>query len=83
LCQAIDFLRTAFRNQRSVTVHDAVVIGANAPMPPSVLRLKAACDLVISEVFGSFGDNEFLPEICAEAAFFACTRAVFIPASWE
>ena len=81
--EAIAFLRSAFRHRRDVTVHEAVLVGASAPKPPSVLRLRTACDIVVSEVFGSFGDNEFLPEISAEAAFFARPRAIIIPASWE
>jgi protein arginine N-methyltransferase 5 len=50
----------------------------------SVAGLERRCDLIVSEVFGSFGDNEFLPEIAAEAAaFFASPRALCIPCSYQ
>jgi hypothetical protein len=93
--EAITFLRTMFRNQNEVTVHEAAVIGAEklpssnrdtgAPelQPSSLAKLQAKCDIIVSEVFGSFGDNEFLPEITAEASFFASSRAIFIPSSWQ
>ena len=93
--EAITFLRNMFRDESEVTVHESAVIGAEklqssdqdtgAPelQPPSLANLQAKCDIIVSEVFGSFGDNEFLPEITAEASYFASSRAIFIPSSWQ
>lgn len=48
-------------------------------------RFLAGCDLVVSELLGSFGDNEFMPELLAAAAelFGRPERCVLIPESWH
>jgi hypothetical protein len=81
--EAVRFLRRCFRCESRVTVHSAVCInGANPVWRDKVALLRESCDLIVSEVLGSFGDNEFLPEIAAESAFFARPDALFIPCSF-
>ena len=80
--EAIHFLRKCFSDDSRVTVRDAVCING-ATARPEVEFLKGSCDLIVTEVFGSFGDNEFLPEIASEASMFGKPRCIFIPCSFQ
>jgi len=80
--EAVDFLRKCFADNSRVAVRDAVCING-AAASPEVAFLKGSCDLIVTEVFGSFGDNEFLPEIASEASLFGKPRCIFIPCSFQ
>ena len=86
---AVMFCRSQFENEESVTVHDPVCIvlrnqWENASVCPSLKAHFHSFDIIVSEVFGSFGDSEFLPEV-SNAGFstFAANHAIIIPRSWK
>ena len=57
-----------------------------APLPAAAAPFAGQCDLAVAELLGSFGDNEFLPELMAAMATVflkpAPARTALIPSDW-
>jgi len=86
--RAIDFLRSRFKEEirhGDMAVHDAWIVSPapENPLPCTLEGLENAFNIIVSEVFGSFGDNEFLPEIVSTAGKRWGARGhAMIPQSW-
>jgi hypothetical protein len=82
---ALAFLEVRFADDPRVTlVHAVLSADAHAADLPAQCRsFLHECDLSVSELLGTFADNEFMPELlCTIERLFLHERSVRIPASW-
>ena len=88
---AVSCMREQFCKSTSVTsevvVHDPFSLFPGMQVNELPLRLQnltGRCDLVISELLGCFGDDEFLPELTVTMCnLFHKPGGISIPESWE
>ena len=84
---AVEFLKKSFEsNTDRVTIHDAVTIYplmGVAQLPVGLQAIHSSCDLVVSELLGCLGDDEFLPELThAICRLFLTSDGIVIPDHW-
>ena len=85
---AVEFLRKSFESSSThVIVHDAVTIYplmTVAQLPVGLQTIHGSCDLVVSELLGCLGDDEFLPELThAICHLFLNPNGIVIPDHWS
>ena len=85
---AVCFCRKQFAENPAVRIHDPfcmVTPGCVKLWPKSIQDKRGCFHLIVSEVLGSFGDSEFLPEIsfAAMASFAKPEGAIMIPREWS
>lgn len=84
---AVEFLKKSFENNHDhVIVHDPVTIyplmGVDQ-LPADLQAIHRSCDLVVSELLGCLGDDEFLPELThAICQLFLTNDGIVIPDHW-
>eukprot|EP00727_Mastigamoeba_balamuthi_P014525 m51a1_g9698 hypothetical protein (355) ;mRNA; r:1374907-1376194 len=91
--QSVDYVSALFAGDPRVVVHPPFVL---APLPRAAATaaslgprgmlssIAGACDVVVSELLGSFGDNEFAAELTRAACeWFLAPGGVCIPRSWS
>lgn len=84
---AVKFLKKSFENNSDhVIIHDPVTIYPlmdKAQLPVQLQAIHRSCDLVVSELLGCLGDDEFLPELThAICRLFLTNDGVVIPDHW-
>ena len=84
---AVEFLRKSFKNDSDrVVIHDPLTIYplmTMAQLPVHLQNIHSSCDLVVSELLGCLGDDEFLPELThAICRLFLADNGVVIPDHW-
>ena len=84
---AVEFLKKSFENNRDhVIIHNPVAIYplmGMAQLPVKLQEIHGSCDLVVSELLGCLGDDEFLPELThAICHLFLTNDGVVIPDHW-
>jgi len=84
---AVEFLRKTFKDKSDhVIVHDPLTVYplmGVAELPADLQAIHRSCDLVVSELLGCFGDDEFLPELTNTIArLFLTLNGMVIPDHW-
>jgi protein arginine N-methyltransferase 5 len=85
---AVEFLKKEYEaNCDSVTIHGPLVLHPffrESDLPDSLSCLCHRFDFAVSELLGSFGDDEFLPEITAaiQHLFLKPSDSIMIPRTW-
>ena len=84
---AVEFLRETFKdNSKHVIVHDPLAVYplmGVAELPAGLQAIHKSCDLVVSELLGCFGDDEFLPELTNTIVrLFLSADGMVIPDHW-
>ena len=85
-CMREQFCKSVTTNSE-VVVHDPFSLYPGMQvneLPPGLQDLAGRCDLVVSELLGCFGDDEFLPELTVTMCnLFLKPGGISIPESWE
>ena len=84
---AVEFLKKSFENNSDhVIIHDPVTIYplmGVTQLPVQLQEIHKSCDLVVSELLGCLGDDEFLPELThAICRLFLTNDGVVVPDHW-
>lgn len=84
---AVEFLKKSFESSRDhVIIHNPVTIYplmGVAQLPAELQAIHRSCDLVVSELLGCLGDDEFLPELThAIRRLFLTDDGIVIPDHW-
>ena len=84
---AVEFLRKLFEsNSDHVIIHDAVTVYplmGVAQLPVGLQAIHSSRDLVVLELLGCLGDDEFLPELThAICRLFLTLDGIVIPDHW-
>lgn len=84
---AVEFLKKSFEsNSDRVIIHDPVTIYplmGVAQLPVELQAIHSSCSLVVSELLGCLGDDEFLPELThAICCLFLTDDGIVIPDHW-
>ena len=85
--RAVDYCQLRFSSESAIVVHQPHVVSPDdsaSTLPHALQQLTGSCQLIVSELFGSFGDNEFLPEIVSAAVgLWAAQGCLTIPREWS
>ena len=85
---AVEFLKKEYKaNCDIVTIHGPLVLHpafTESDLPDSLSCLCHQFDFAVSELLGSFGDDEFLPEITTtiQRLFLKSCDSIMIPSTW-
>jgi len=84
---AVEFLRVTFKDRSDhVIVYNPLAVYplmGVAELPAGLQAIHKSCDLVVSELLGCFGDDEFLPELTNTIVrLFLSSDGIVIPDHW-
>lgn len=85
---AVEFLKREYvADEDVVTVHGPLALHpafTESDLPDALSSLCHQFDLAVSELLGSFGDDEFLPELTAtiQSLFLKSKDSIMIPRAW-